>query len=487
MKFKKYGESARAAVTSRERVRRTCASSALTRWLVYLLIVIGASSASFAQLIAPPVPRAKPASEAAALAPLLQSQLRHSAIFPDISAQLSDVESLGATTGLLVETIDGRVVKELGAHRFFNPASTAKLALALVALKKFGPCFRFATTVWTNGQFDARTSTIHGDLFISGNDPALHDEHVVMIAQELNRLGITTITGDLYVPSSFSLNFDSSARRAGGRFYDTLDQTLRSPASVRAWQQQQQHTQFTPPATAAGYQQPSAAVMGDVFVGPPASGARTLLTHNSSALVDILKVLLCYSNNFMADRLGDALGGPRGIERSLVNEFGIRAEEIKIASASGLGVGRVTPRAMMKIYRALLAELEKNKLSPSDIMPVAGVDAGTLEKRFTGEPSRASVIAKTGTLSRTDGGVSTLVGQMRVQSGETLVFVIFNQRGNVPRFRKQQDALLTAIQHQRGGPAPFTYHAVQLEARLGGTQFVPSKQADLEEYEPTFK
>jgi len=41
-------------------------------------------------------------------------------------------------------------------------------------------------------------------------------------------------------------------------------------------------------------------------------------------------------------------------------------------------VNRVTPHAMMKIFRALRNELQKNKLSPSDILPVAGIDPGTL-------------------------------------------------------------------------------------------------------------
>ncbi|MEJ7616526.1 MAG: D-alanyl-D-alanine carboxypeptidase [Pyrinomonadaceae bacterium] len=492
MNLKNCEQSRRAMATSRRQIgqrvwprvgRSSCAW--LTRFLFCLLMLIGASSSPFAQQLAPSIPRVARASETAALAPLLKNHFRR-AVFPDISAELSNVEHLSAANnGLLIETPDGRVVKELGAHRFFNPASTTKLATALVALKNLGPRFRFATTVWTNGQFDSQTGIIHGDLFVAGRDPALHDEHVVMIAQELNRLGITTVTGDLYVPSGFSLNFDSSALRAGDRFYDTLDATLRSPAAARAWQQQRSN--FTGIATATKTNQPSVAVMGDVLLGAPATGARTLLTHSSSTLTDILKVILCYSNNFMADRLGDALGGSRGIERSLVRQFGVRAEEVKIASASGLGSGRVTPRAMMKIYRALLAELEKNKLSPSDIMPVAGVDLGTLQKRFTAAPSRASVIAKTGTLPRTDGGVCTLVGQVRARNGETLVFVIFNQRGNVLRFRQQQDALLTALQHQRGGPAPFAYQAVQLAAQLGGTQLVPGKQADLAGYEPSFK
>ena len=90
---------------------------------------------------------------------------------------------------------------------------------------------------------------------------------------------------------------------------------------------------------------------------------------------------------------------------------------------------------MMKVYRALLDELHEHDLKAADILPVAGVDPGTLQKRYADSPARGSVIAKTGTLPRTDGGASALVGQLRTRNGETLLFVIFNQRGSVVRFR----------------------------------------------------
>ncbi len=155
--------------------------------------------------------------------------------------------------------------------------------------------------------------------------------------------------------------------------------------------------------------------MGEIGVGPAAPAARLLLTHKSSKLTDVLKVLLCYSNNFMAERIGDSLGGRESVNRQVVNALGIPADEVQFASLSGLGINRVTPRAMMKILRGLRNELEKNRLSPADIMPVAGIDPGTLEDRFTGPAWKGSVIAKTGTLVRTDGGASSLVGQMRRQ------------------------------------------------------------------------
>ena len=64
---------------------------------------------------------------------------------------------------------------------------------------------------------------------------------------------------------------------------------------------------------------PSLAVMGEVVVEPVAPTAKLLLTQRSSKLVDILKVLLCYSNNFMAERIGEALGGPESVRQRLNN------------------------------------------------------------------------------------------------------------------------------------------------------------------------
>ena len=132
----------------------------------------------------------------------------------------------------------------------------------------------------------------------------------------------------------------------------------------------------------------------------------------------------------------------------------------------------MTPRAMMKILRGLRNELQKNKLAASDIMPVAGIDPGTLEDRFTGPAWEGSVIAKTGTLARTDGGASSLVGQMRTKNGGTLLFVIMNQRGSVLRFRSNQDYLVMQVQNSRGGPLAFNYKPVPLIMKLADTESV---------------
>lgn len=399
---------------------------------------------------------------------------------PAASPATETARPLYGVQGVLVETLDGQTVSSQSENDQFNPASTLKLATALVALKTFGPDHRFATSVWTDGQLDKATGVLTGNLYIAGRDPSFHFEHAVLIARELNTLGIKQVTGDLWVAPGFTMNFSSSATRSGERFYDTLDSTLRPVAAIQAWNYER--TLLNDRASLANV--PSVSVMGGVGVAPVAPAAKLLLTQKSSKLVDILKVLLCYSNNFMADRIGESLGGPESVRQQLIKTLQLGPDDLRIATLSGLGVNRVSPRVMMKIYRALLVELQKNRLTPSSIMPVAGIDPGTLEDRFTGLPWRGSVIAKTGTLIRTDGGASSLVGQMRAANGETLLFVIMNQRGSVSRFRENQDYLVMLVQNTRGGPKPFDYKPSMLSMHLSHTESVVGAG---EEFEPQSK
>src|SRR5215204_3725393 len=398
---------------------------------------------------------------------------------PQASPQASPAETtrpLYGLQGVLIETLAGTVVSSQAENEQFNPASTMKLATALVALRTLGPEHRFATGVWTDGVLNKTTGSLNGSLYISGRDPSFHYEHGVLLARELNKLGVNQVTGDLVVAPGFTMNFSASASRSGDRLYDTLDATLRYAEAVRAWNYER--TLLNDRASLETV--PSVAVMGAVTVAPVLPSAKLLLTQRSSKLVDILKVLLCYSNNFMAERIGEALGGPEAVRQQLTRELSLAPDVLRIATLSGLGVNRVTPRAMMKIYRALLTELQKHRLSPGTIMPVAGIDPGTLEDRFTGLPWRGSVIAKTGTLVRTDGGASSLVGQMRAANGEVLLFVIMNQRGSVWRFRENQDYLVMLVQNSRGGPKAFDYKPLMLTMQLSHTESTVAS----EEYEP---
>ena len=435
----------------------------LTFGVTCVAIIIGAWTAAFAQ---EPVPS--------------PSALPSPSVAPSPSAEATETaRPLYGYQGVLVETLDGKIVSSQGENDQFNPASTMKLATALMALRTFGPDHRFATGVWTDGVVDKATGALTGNLYVSGRDPSFHYEHGVLLARELNDLGIKEVSGNLIVAPGFTMNFSPSAARSGNQLYDTLDATLRYAEAVRAWNYER-----TLLNDRAGLEKvPSVAVLGEVTVAAVPPSAKLLFTQKSSKLVDILKVLLCYSNNFMAERIGEALGGPEAVRQQLITELGLAPEELKISRLSGLGVNRASPKVMLKIYRALRAELKKSGLTPAAIMPVAGIDPGTLEDRFNGMTWRGSVIAKTGTLVRTDGGASSLVGQMRAANGEVLLFAIMNQRGSVSRFRENQDSFVMMVQSTRGGPKAFEYKPLMLTMKLSNTETV----AGAEEFEAPSK
>ena len=182
-------------------------------------------------------------------------------------------------------------------------------------------------------------------------------------------------------------------------------------------------------------------------------------------MTEILNATLCFSNNFLAEKLGDMLGGPYAVARIVQLNAQIAPTEFSIQTSSGLGINRVTPAAQMKLLRALRSDLSKYNMTFRDIMPVAGIDQGTLEERFDADWARGSVVGKTGTLGHTDGGASALAGEMNTRNGR-LLFVIFNMHAGVGRSRGFQNMLVPLVQAQFGGASPLNYQGGSIEGRL---------------------
>ena len=369
-------------------------------------------------------------------------------------------------SGVLVETIEGKLVVDSMSNLTFNPASNVKIATSYAVLKTFGPDYRFPTSVWTDGSYEQTTQTIHGNLYISGRDPIFGFEHAVGLAAELNRMGIRTITGDLVVTDNFSMNYSTSAQKSSQTLFTTLDAAKRSTAASRAWTNHLINSGRTNPPSGL----PSLNFTGSVYVQAMPSNAKLLFNHESTPMRDIVKVMMCYSNNFVAERLGDMVGGPYAVARLVQQNAGVQPYEFSLATSSGLGINRVTPNAMMKLLRLLRSDLGRYRMTFADIMPVAGLDRGTLENRFDTDFSSGSLVGKTGTLGQTDGGASALAGEINTRNGK-LLFVIFNQRGSVSRFRSFQNNYISLIQGQFGGPAPIAYTPTSLDYRMAKTRF----------------
>ncbi|CAN5762966.1 hypothetical protein BH20ACI4_BH20ACI4_13440 [soil metagenome] len=381
-----------------------------------------------------------------------------------INAGLDSIDVPGYT-GILIETLDGKVVKESYSNYAFNPASNVKVATAYAVLKTFGPDYRFPTSVWTDGQIDRFNGVLIGNLYVSGRDPVFSYENGTTIADALNAMGIKQVTGDLIVTDNFTMNFSNSVASSANMLMTSMDSAKRNTAAVRAWQN------YVTNAKKLGKvgMNPSVSFSGKYYVQPIPTNARLLFSHESPKMREIVKVTMCFSNNFLSERLGDMLGGAYAVARIVQTNAQVPPAEFVLATSSGLGINRVTPQAQMKLLRTFRKDLEKYNMTFADVMPVAGVDDGTLENRFNTSLSVGSVVGKTGTLGRTDGGVSTLSGEINTRKGK-LLFVIFNQRGNVSRFRSFQNNYVSLIQSYFGGGVPMKYDQVDLSARMAGTR-----------------
>jgi serine-type D-Ala-D-Ala carboxypeptidase/endopeptidase (penicillin-binding protein 4) len=374
------------------------------------------------------------------------------------------IERIPGYSGILVETQDGKTVRENSANYAFNPASNVKILTTFAVLKTLGPNFRFPTNVYTDGTVDNQGNLI-GNLYITGRDPSFNFEHAVEIAEALNKGGIRTVQGDMIVTDRFVMNFTESTERSAQSLFAAIDANKRSAAATRSWQ--------TFLASSGKFNQlssiPSVSFTGGLYVDVMPSNAKMLFSHESAPLKEIVKVTMAYSNNFLAERLGDYVGGPYSVASICHQNAGVAPAELVIQTSSGLGTNRVTPRAMMKVLRSLNKLLETNKMTFGDVMPIAGMDVGTLQNRFKEGFSRGSVVGKTGTLGNTDGGVSALSGMMNTKKGK-LFFVIFNQRGGVNGFRSFQNSYVAKIQDEFGGAQPFGYTTVAFATRLANTK-----------------
>lgn len=326
---------------------------------------------------------------------------------------------------VLVESENGNVISEQRSDVAFNPASVVKLITAYAALKTFSPNHRFATDIYLEGELDEETGTLTGDAYVEGIDPDFRSSDAQEISKGLRAFGVKKITGKLIVSPQFSMHWSGNS--------------LQSAHSLAA-------------ALKRGSNHIS--IKGPVVLGSVSPQAQKVYSHQSEPLKHMLKHMLSHSINPLSEQLGRAVGGVKRLEEIAAAEHGMGPNAVSLSSASGLGINRVTAKQMMVLLKALRRELQNSGLDFGDILPLAGIESGTMDRRFTGAQERGSVIAKTGTLTTTDGGVSALAGIMRADK-EDLYFIIFCWRGSVNGFRSKQDHMIRQIQATRGGPRKF--------------------------------
>ncbi|MBX7218462.1 MAG: D-alanyl-D-alanine carboxypeptidase [Blastocatellia bacterium] len=350
--------------------------------------------------------------------------------------------------GIYFEDLKGKSVLDINADQYFNPASVTKVMTSLAVLERYGTQYRYTTRVWYTGEFDKERRAITGDLIVEGDaDPSFVNESAFSIGEKLREAGIEKVEGNLLVGNGLSLNLRRAALPAGAQFLALVDRARWNRVSENAWNFFEQVRTYgtalkSIPIQYEGVGFPNAKVLPDDGRQP----RKMLLEYRSAPLVKIVKVMNAFSNNDMAHWLGGMVGGAYGVREYVISKIKLAPEEIRLETTSGLGNNAVTARAMVKILRYALGWCEKNKVALTDLLPIGGVDVGTLAGRFKQPELVGSVVAKTGTLNR----VSALAGVLYTRSRGPVLFAIL-ERGLPNSLRVLQEEIIGIVATECGG------------------------------------
>ncbi len=371
-----------------------------------------------------------------------------------------------------VRTTGGTVVSEQDAGTPCNPASVLKLGTALLALDRLGPDHRYTTAFAATGTIDTAHGVLHGDLVVLGGaDPDFQLENAWLVAGALGEAGVRTVTGNLVVAGRFWMGWDHGFAgtagmtgeairlRAGRRLLRAWDPSRWTASIRKGW------TEWSGRRPGTVGPPPSVIVRGRVRTGTAAG--RTVVVHRSNPLLTILRRFLTYSNNDIV-RIAVPLGGPGELERFLARRLEAQPGTITVASASGEGVNRMTPRLGVRLLDTLRGWLGGYGLSLRDLLPVPGCVPGPLPRmfpHFAHPPLAGTLACKTGTLDATDGGVAVLAGTVETRDAGTILFFVAAPRAgsDLRRWRHVEQRWLEDLIGTLGGavahpcPPPFPY------------------------------
>jgi D-alanyl-D-alanine carboxypeptidase/D-alanyl-D-alanine-endopeptidase (penicillin-binding protein 4) len=348
----------------------------------------------------------------------------------------------GAASGLfVVDAESGKAVCARAAKRQRSLASNTKLFTTSAALSRFGPEYRIATKLLTDGKIGI-DGVLHGSLYLQGaGDPALgmpafYDRYggglgtnLLALKGQLRAAGVRAVTGRLYADDTVfdrlrgvadsgyatspyigplsGLSFDSGYRGSISEGFAS------DPATLAA-------------AKLAGALRSSGiAIRTQVARGVTPAGAEPLATVRSPTMSQLVEATDVYSNNFFAEMLAKLLGssfggaGTTAAGTEVVERFA-RSHGSGIHAVDGSGLTRGN-RASPGQVVGLLEAMRQAPLGDEFIQDLAlAGQEGTVADRMHGTAAAGRCRTKTGTLT----GVSALSGYCFNRSGRILVFSI---------------------------------------------------------------
>jgi D-alanyl-D-alanine carboxypeptidase/D-alanyl-D-alanine-endopeptidase (penicillin-binding protein 4) len=359
-----------------------------------------------------------------------------------------------------VENLGGDEVDSRQADTPVNPASVVKLATTLCAVDRLGPDYRFVTSFGLSGGSAPRDGVLAVPLQIRGaHDPDFHDENAMLVARALNDIGIREIAGGLRLDGSFWIGWEGgSARRVtdmharaaqmGQRLRQVWNPARWSAGQKAAWKAMAGRRGLDAAAL------PSVLVADRVALGSPEVGFEVLVDHRSEPLKYALRRFNVFSNNDI-ERL-DASLGPHSKLSDFVSTFVDESTaKVRFETSSGLGTNRMTPRQIVRMLRELRARTNERPGLLADLLPVMGCGPSTLTKLFPNlrrSGQADGMLAKTGTLTTTDGGVAALAGVVPTVNGDLFFSVVVPRAGkDLWAARRAQEEWVEGLIRRHGG------------------------------------
>jgi len=185
-----------------------------------------------------------------------------------IDAYIGQPRFAGASWGIAVASLDdGRTLYAHHADRLLQPASTAKLYTAALALATLGGDYRLPTRLLARDA--VRRGRLHGPLVLQGSgDPTLgtpaHADWADQLAAQLDARGIRRIQGDLIADDGF----------------------FRGPAIGAGWEAGDLQAAFAAPATALGVDENSVRVTVTPAAAPGQPAQVAFATDDSGMRLD---------------------------------------------------------------------------------------------------------------------------------------------------------------------------------------------------------
>ena len=328
----------------------------------------------------------------------------------------------------LVNLASGNTLhQQLGDHPFV-PASTMKLVTAAVALKTFGPNFKFTTEATWN-------ETDKNLYVVGGGDPALRSQHLEVLADGIAiSLGKQTTKINLYTDATLFPRFT----KPKGWNPNPLPRYVRDIYSLSV----DGLGAFNAPEIVGKKLEKLLKSRGYKvkYKGAHKSDGVQIATTNGYFLSSIIRNMLQDSDNTIAETLFRASASAAGLQPTWANarnyamqvltDLQIDTQNIELVDGSGLSrANRLTAHFLTSLLLKMVdpSVPELNVIYDRRLLSTAGRN-GTLKLRFSENRdlcARGSVHAKTGSLSDTD----ALAGFVENKNGSVGVFAFLVNHG----------------------------------------------------------